>query len=80
MPHATGKKRQCLVSFTLEHTNANEYYSYRTETRVDVTECEQNCQWTLPLQDIAANEQYRYRTLRFSIFVPTLFELRKKRF
>ena len=68
MPPAAVKQRHRLVSFSPEQTNANGRYSYRTETPIDVTECEYNGQQILPLQHIAANGHDRYRTLRHMNF------------
>ena len=42
LPPATAKQQHRLVSFSPEQTNANGRYSHRTETLVDVTECEHN--------------------------------------
>ena len=40
LPLATAKLQHRVVSFSPEQTNANGRYSYRTETLIDVTECE----------------------------------------
>ena len=45
VPRATAKQRHRLVLFSLLHNNANERYSYRTETLLDVTGCVHNRKW-----------------------------------
>ena len=59
----TAKQRHCLVSFLLEHTNPNGCGNYRTETLIDITECEHNCYGhycyrSLQHMDFIANENY----------------------